>query len=180
MGKKKMDIEKTTSEVKMTVERQDLLIEVDYLGTKYPIKNQKALFAYKQVEECKKRIADIQKIQKSNNREQDQETVLALYIEIFSNFDECMKVIQKEKSDEKNSDAENLIYQNVLSFLTLNKASCVLERNIVLIKNAVQKFDSEDGVANLDFLTTKKAFKLKLTRPTEIIKLCDNLLQVFK
>lgn len=39
MGKKKMDIEKTTSEVKMAVERQDLLIEVDYLGTKYPIKN---------------------------------------------------------------------------------------------------------------------------------------------
>lgn len=87
-----------------------------------------------------------------------------------------MKVIQKEKSDEKNSDAENIIYSNVLSFLTLNKAQCVLERNIVLIKNAVQKFDNEDGVANLDFLTTKKAFKLKLTRPTEIIKLCDNLL----
>jgi len=47
---------------------------------------------------------------------------LALYIEIFSSFDECMKVIQKEKSDEKNSDAENLIYSNVLSLLTLNKA----------------------------------------------------------
>lgn len=45
----------------------------------------------------------------------------ALYNEAFDNFDDCIKVIQKEKSDEKNSEAENTIYTNILSFLNLNK-----------------------------------------------------------
>ena len=52
----------------------------------------------------------------------------------------------------------------------------VLDRNNILVRNAVNQFNVEDGVNNLEFLTTKKAFKQKLTRPTEIIKLCDNIL----
>jgi hypothetical protein len=45
-----------------------------------------------------------------------------------------------------------------------------------LIQIAMVKFDKEKGLQNLDQLTSKKAFKLRLTRPTEIVKLCDNLL----
>lgn len=51
---------------------------------------------------------------------------------------------------------------------------------MILIQHAVQAFDKEDGISNLEFLATKKAFTMKLIRPTKIIKLCDNLLDVFK
>ncbi|KAL4429755.1 hypothetical protein ABPG74_004392 [Tetrahymena malaccensis] len=176
----KMDIEKTPTSKVTQSEKKDQLIEVEYLGSKYPIKNQKAIYSYRQVEDCQKRIHELQRKTSKTNTQEEQDSILAIYSEAFNSFDECIKVIQKEKSDEKNSEAENLIYTNILSFLNLNKQKFVLDRNIILIKNAVQQFDKEDGVNNLEALTTKKAFKLKLIRPTEIIKLCDNLLQVFK
>lgn len=108
------------------------------------------------------------------------ETIIfvGLFIEVFNNLEECIKVITKEKSDEKNSEAENLIYTNILHFLNLQKNKAIADRNILLIRYAVAAFDKEDGVSNLEFLATKKAFTLKLVRPTKIIKLCDNLLDV--
>lgn len=103
-----------------------------------------------------------------------------MFVELFSYFEECIKVIQKEKSDEKNSEAENAIYANVLNFLNLQKLKSIVERNMILIKHAVLAFDKEDGVSNLEFLATKKAFTMKLIRPTKIIKLSDNLLEVIE
>jgi len=55
-----------------------------------------------------------------------------------------------------------------------------MERNELLIKTALHKFNKEDGINNLESLSSKKAFKQKLTRPAEIVKLCDNLLLVVK
>jgi hypothetical protein len=56
----------------------------------------------------------------------------------------------------------------------------LIERNQLHIEHAVQKFERENGLKNLATLGTKKAFKLKLTRPSEIVKLCENLLYVYK
>jgi signal recognition particle subunit SRP68 len=52
----------------------------------------------------------------------------------------------------------------------------LLDRNDAHIKQAILRFVKEDGLNNLQNLTTKKALKLKLTTPQEIVKHCDNYL----
>lgn len=47
-----MEIEKTPTSKVVVAEKKDQLIEVDYLGSKYPIKNQKAIYSYRQIEDC--------------------------------------------------------------------------------------------------------------------------------
>ena len=41
---------------------------------------------------------------------------------------------------------------------------------------AVLKFEQEDGLSNVNILSSKKAYKMKLTRPTEVVKLCEVLI----
>jgi len=86
-----------------------------------------------------------------------------------------MRYIVKDKEDPNNSEAEKNIYSNIQNYYILKKLEKLMERNQLFIKFAISKFDKEDGINNLELLSTKKAYKQKLTRPTEIVKLCDNL-----
>ena len=103
-----------------------------------------------------------------------------IYISIFNLLDECVRLVKKDKDDPKNSEGEKEVYQKIVNYFELRKLEKLIERNIIHVKDSEDKFYNEDGLNNLEMLVTKKAFKNKLTRPTEITKLCENLIQSLK
>lgn len=46
-----------------------------------------------------------------------------------------------------------------MDFFTLKKLEKLAERNQLLLNLAITKFDNEDGIDNLNALTSKKAYK---------------------
>ncbi|EGR32941.1 signal recognition particle 68, putative [Ichthyophthirius multifiliis] len=194
-----MEIEGQNTRNSLQIEQKNSFIEVEWRGQKYPIKHPKALNYYKEIQQQEHKLFQnkstkenqienealhnedlLSKIYKQNKDTYFHQYKKGLYLEIFSLYDDCIKVMLKEKDDKNNTEGESEIYGNIVNFLILSKIKLILERNTFLIRNAIKQFDKEDGINNLEFLSTKKAFKQKFIRPTEIIKLCDNILQVFK
>ncbi|KAM3131641.1 hypothetical protein pb186bvf_016305 [Paramecium bursaria] len=129
--------------------------EIEYQDNKYPIKNEKVITL----------------VQKINDSLQLKD--LELYGNLFGYFDEAVKLVKQDK-DTATSDGEKDIYVKVLAYLNYLRQISTLERNQLQIEQITKKFIQENGINNLQNLQTRKAQKLKLTTPQEIIKYCDN------
>lgn len=129
-----------------------------------------------------------EKVDEQLRASQDEESVgqvlelyernLELYISLFSQYDEALRFTHKDKEDQQNSEAEKAVFLNVAAYLNLQRQFAVLARNQVHVNHSLLKFLREDGLKNTHNLSTKKAIKLKLTTPQEIVKYCDNYHQV--
>jgi len=73
-------------------------------------------------------------------------------------------------------EAAQQIYILITNYFQSQKIGAVIERNTLLIHNAINKFEKDIGFDNI--WNCKKNFKGKTFFPQDIVKLFDNLLQV--
>ncbi|CAK86775.1 unnamed protein product (macronuclear) [Paramecium tetraurelia] len=146
-------------QAKMT--QQQGAFEIDYQDSKLPIKNEKVVKLILKIQESKL-IGDLDS-----------------FTTLFSLYDEASKYVKIDK-DQSTSEQEKEIHSKVLGYINYQRQSATLDRNEMHIRQYTEKFIKEDGVNNLQNLQTKKALKLKLTTPQEIIKYCDNYSQILR
>lgn len=72
-----------------------------------------------------------------------------MYIDLFNVCDDIIRLLQKEKDTQANTDGEKTIYQNIINHFLLQKLDYLLDRNTIYVMQAIQKFDEEDGLNNL-------------------------------
>ncbi|KRX05044.1 hypothetical protein PPERSA_06678 [Pseudocohnilembus persalinus] len=150
------------------------MIEIEFQGEKLPLKNQKVIALQQQI------LKQTMYLDTQQDKIEDQEQIFGKFMALFQIYDEILKLVQVDKDNSKNTEAERTIYNQIYNSFLKDKLNYVLTRNSLLIKYAIKKFEKENGMQNLEVLMTKKAYKLRLTRPAEIVKLCDNYLQIIK
>jgi len=98
------------------------------------------------------------------------------YLEIFSKYDEAMRICNKEIKEKAASEAVQKIWDNINTYLTYEKNLKVIERNEILLNQLRQKLIEENGLELI--FHTKTSFKH--TKPQDLVKLCDNILVLVK
>jgi len=154
-------------------------VEINYHGKVLPIKNEKTLIAMQKIDELSKVINKMDSKQMEVIEESGESTKLNTYIELFSLYDEAIKNTNKEKEEYKSmGEAALQIYILMTNYFQSQKLNAVIERNTLLIHNAITKFEKDVGFDNV--WNCKKNFKGKTFFPQDIVKLYDNLLQIYK
>lgn len=150
--------------------------EISYHGMKLPIKNEKTLITLQNLEEVQQVLSKLNKTEMVDESEESNK--LNTYIEIFSLYDELIRLANKEKEENKNVEATLQIYIKLANYFQSKKLESVIERNRILISNARNRFNTDIGFDNVWYC--KKNIKTKTSFPQDIVKLYDNLLQIYK
>jgi signal recognition particle subunit SRP68 len=153
--------------------------EIVYHGKTLPIKNEKTLLAMQKIEELTKVISKMDTDKMELDEESGEPNKLNSFIELFSLYDEAIRNVSKEKEEYKAmGEAALQIYILMANYFQSRKLSAVIDRNNILIRNATNKFEADIGLDNV--WNCKKNYKGKTFFPQDIVKLYDNLLQVYK
>ena len=110
--------------------------------------------------------------------ENEESRILDAYIELFSLYDDIIKHVNKDKEEFKAIEATKQIYIKMGNYFTSRKLSRVIEKNIFQVQSAHSRFNQEGGLENI--WSIKKNLKYKGIAPQDMVKLYDNLLQIFK
>lgn len=153
--------------------------EVAYHGKSLPIKNEKTLLAMQKIDELSKVISKLDSSKLEVEEDSEENSRLNSYIELFSLYDEAIKNTAKEKEEYK-AMGEAALQINILiaNYFQSRKLATIIERNSLMMHNATNKFEKDIGFDNV--WNCKKNFKGKTFFPQDIVKLYDNLLQIYK
>jgi len=153
--------------------------EIVYHGKTLPIKNEKTLLAMQKIDELTKVISKMETDKMELDEESGEPNKLNSFIELFSLYDEAIRNVSKEKEEYKAmGEAALQIYILIGNYFQSKKLSAIIDRNSILIKNATKKFETDIGLDSV--WNCKKNYKGKTFFPQDIVKLYDNLLQVYK
>lgn len=128
-------------------------------GKSYQVTNPKARLSLQRAEEA------IIGLDTANDR-------FALYTEAFSHYDDALRIVKKDRDELRNQGEASAaeVINALFEAITQAKLSRTLDRNQEMAKAAEEKFESEvDQVL--------QGAKPKASRPQELVKLYDTILQ---
>jgi len=151
---------------------------VQYHGFKLPLKNEKVIELMQKIEVLEKSLGKIDESKMNIEEEREESNILSAYIELFSLYDDTVKQVNKDKEESKTIEATKQIYINISNYFTSRKLLRVIEKNRLQVKTALLKFEKEGGLENV--WSAKKNLKYKLVATQDLVKLYDNLLQIYR
>mmetsp|Transcript_21376 Transcript_21376/g.24842 ORF Transcript_21376/g.24842 Transcript_21376/m.24842 type:complete len:635 (-) Transcript_21376:177-2081(-) len=153
-------------------------MEIKYHGKQIPIKNEKLITLIQKIDEGINNISK-QKLEKMDVEDDgDESSKFNAYIELFSNYDDAIRISNKEKEENKAIESAQQLYILLGNYFLSNKYRKVIERNRIQVGIAKSKLMKDGGIENI--WTLKKSAKSRVVTPQEIVKLYDNTLQVMK
>eukprot|EP00828_Plagiopyla_frontata_P047580 TRINITY_DN8839_c0_g1_i15.p1 TRINITY_DN8839_c0_g1~~TRINITY_DN8839_c0_g1_i15.p1 ORF type:complete len:375 (+),score=68.00 TRINITY_DN8839_c0_g1_i15:167-1291(+) len=149
-------------------------VYISYHNEQYPLKNDKVVMLYQKITDTEKVVKN-QQIQKDNPDQSaiQGEEKLQLFVELFSYYDESIRLIQKEKDEFKDQESLQKAYQQILNYFQAEKYKTLLSRNKLLLL-----------LAQLRLQFKQKQLKGVSTKQTiqnfELVRYIDNILHVYK
>jgi len=153
-------------------------LEILYHGLKLPIKNEKVIDLMQQIDKIEKNLDKVDESKMQLEEEKGESNVFNAYIELFSLYDDLIKNVNKDKEESKAVEATAQIYIKISNYFASRKLKRVIERNKLQVKFAIAKFVKESGLDNI--WNAKKNLKYRTLGAQDIVKLFDNLLQIYR
>ena len=140
---------------------------IKYHGNEYPIKNEKLKELFTQ---CNAMFHKFE-------AEQDHNKKVVLFKDYYNLTEEMVRIINKEKNEETNQQAENAtqMYTAILNYIESLRLNAYITKNEALVNDDSKDFEDEKVLSSL---CEKPNLKLRI-RPQELIKLYDNLLDCY-
>ena len=140
---------------------------IKYHGNEYPIKNEKLKELFTQ---CNAMFHKFE-------AEQDHNKKVVLFKDYYNLTEEMVRIINKEKNEETNQQAENAtqMYTAILNYIESLRLNAYITKNEALVNDYSKDFEDEKVLSSL---CEKPNLKLRI-RPQELIKLYDNLLDCY-
>lgn len=142
-------------------------LSVSYFGTTLEIQDERLGVLLGEIQIMEKAL------EKSRTESDSKENLLAAYINLFSVYDDAIKV-GENKLKEGLSDAVQRIWEKILKYFQIQKDHRIVERNRIMIDQAISKFESQGGYN--DIFTGKTVYNA--VKPQNIVKLIDLNIQL--
>lgn len=111
-------------------------------------------------------IQGVEVVQQSIKNLKDDNNKLDMYLEMFSKYDEAMKVCDKEIKGKSASEAVQKIWENINAYLTYEKNEKVIARNEILLNQLKDKIADQNG---LDLIFHSKT-SFNHVKPQDLVK----------
>lgn len=149
--------------------------EIKYQGMIFPIKNEKLKESFIKLNDLSNKI----------EKEVDLPRKIVLFQDYYNKIDEMVKLVKKEKREEGNQQSESKTYllnkslvdfsktySKILGYIDNLRLKKYIEKNIAFI----DEYSKDYNLEMITALFEKDNIKLR-TKPQEIIKLYDNLIE---
>ena len=167
LNKKINEIKDEKSKETSNQNQQQQQYKINYHGKEYPIKNEKLKELFMQ---CNVMFNKFETEHEHNKK-------VILFKDYYNLTEEMVRIINKEKNEEINQQAENAtqMYTSILNYIECLRINAYIKKNEALINDYSKDFEDEKILTSL---CEKPNLKLRV-RPQELIKLYDNLLDCY-